>query len=228
MSPRSRVTVWTMLLLPPVSLGVLIFAYAAAAGLSPADPGTEEAIRSALPGILAVNHLSLFVLLVLLLRREGETPADIGWNVRAVDATVAGEVIVGLACALGLYLLKELAVDPVRQLLVGQRPTFTSLFAFRPASLEAGMALAATGLVFVEESVYRGYALPFFEERWGPVPAVLVTSVAFGLLHWGNGPGAILFAAVWGLPLAGIFLWRRNLVAGTVAHALYNLAVLLT
>lgn len=138
------------------------------------------------------------------------------------------EVGLGLACALGLYLFKELVVDPVDQLLAGDRPTFTSLFAFRPGSLEVGMAMAATLLVFVEESIYRGYALPFFEDRWGTLGAVLVTSAAFGLLHWGNGPEAIVVTAALGALLAGIFVWRRNLMAGTVAHALYNLAVSLT
>jgi membrane protease YdiL (CAAX protease family) len=135
---------------------------------------------------------------------------------------------VGLVCGLGLYLFKELAVDPVRQLVTGDRPTFTSLFAFRPGSLELGMAVAATTLVFVEESIYRGYALPFFEDRWGTLAAVIVTSAAFGLLHWGNGLEAIVITPFLGALLAGIFVWRRNLVAGTVAHALYNLAVLLT
>lgn len=228
MSGRSRAVVWTMLLLPPVLLGVLIFGYAAATGLAPSDPGAEEAVRAVLPGILAVNHLSLFGLLVLLLRRGGESLADIGWSLRGSDTTVVLEIGVGLLCGLGLYLLKEVAVDPVRQLVAGQTPTFTSLFAFRPASLEVGMALAATSLVFVEESLYRGFALPHFESRWGTLAAVLLTSGAFGLLHWGNGAGAVLFAAIWGVLLAGIFLWRRNLVAGTAAHALYNLAVLLT
>jgi membrane protease YdiL (CAAX protease family) len=33
---------------------------------------------------------------------------------------------------------------------------------------------------------------------------------------------------VYGVLLAGIFVWRRNLVTGTAAHALYNFLVLLT
>lgn len=197
-------------------------------GLSPTDPGTEAVVRDALPVILAVNHLGLFGLLVWLLRRDGETLRAIGWSLARPGRTLVSELVVGLLCGLGLYLLKELAVDPVRQLVAGQTPTFTSLFNFRPAELDMPLAAAATGVVFVEESIYRGYALPFLAERWGTVAAALVTSVAFGLLHWGNGLGAILFASVWGVLFAGIFLWRRNLVAGTVAHALYNLMVLLT
>jgi membrane protease YdiL (CAAX protease family) len=217
-----------MLLLPPVSLGVLIFAYVAVRGLSPADPDTEAAIRGALPVILAINHLGLFGLLVWLLRRDGERLSDIGWSLARPGRRLASELIVGLLCGLGLYLLKELAADPIRQLVAGQSPTFTSLFNFRTAQLDVALAAAATGLVFVEESIYRGYALPFLAKRRGTLVAVLVTSLAFGPLHWGNGLGAILFASVWGMLLAGIFLWRRNLVAGTVAHALYNLMVLLT
>lgn len=225
---RRPAHVWLMLLLPPVSLGALIFAYVAARGLSPADPATESVLRAALPAILAVNHLALFALLVWLLRRSGETLRDIGWSLARLGQTLASELAVGVLCGVGLYLLKETAVDPVRQLLVGQTPTFTSLFRFRPSELDVALAAAATGLVFVEESIYRGYALPFFAERWGTLAAVLVTSLAFGPLHWGNGLGAIVFASVWGVLLAGIFLWRRNLVAGTVAHALYNFMVLLT
>lgn len=227
-SLRRPLHVWLMLLLPPVSLGVLIFAYIAAGGFSPTDPATETAVRAALPAIIAVNHLALFGLLVWLLRRSGETLADIGWSLAEPGRTLASELAVGLLCGLGLYLLKEVAADPVRQLLDGQTPTFTSLFRFRPSELDVALAAAATGLVFVEESIYRGYALPFFAERWGTFAAVLVTSLAFGPLHWGNGLGAIAFASVWGVLFAGIFLWRRNLVAGTLAHALYNFMLLLT
>lgn len=227
-STRGRRGVWTMLLLPPVTLAVLVFGYVALAGLSPADPGTEASVRAAIGPIIIINHLALFALLVYLLRRNGEDLTDIGWSARAVDSTVPREIAIGLVCGLGLYLFKEFAVDSVRALAAGNRPTFTSLFRFDPGSLELGLTLAATGMVFVEESIYRGYALPFLEQRWGTLAAVLVTALAFGPLHWGNGVAGMLNAVVYGVLLAGIFLWRRNLVAGTTAHALYNLLALLT
>lgn len=225
---RGAASVWTMLLLPPVTLAALVFGYLAWTGTSPADPGAEATVRSALGPIIIVNHLGLFALLWLLLRRDGEELADIGWSVRAVDSTLVREVAIGLACGLVLYLFKELAVDSVRALAAGNTLTFRSLFRFRPGALEFGLTLAATTVVFVEESIYRGYALPFFEKRWGTLAAVLVTAAAFGPLHWGNGVVGMLNATAYGVLLAGIFLWRRNLVAGTVAHALYNLCVLLT
>lgn len=219
---------WTLLFLPAMLLMVLIVAYAASRGLSPADPVAERTVRRALPYLIAVNHLTVFGVLLLALRRSGETLADVGWSVRAVGSTVGREVAVGVVCALGLYLFKELVIDSVRLLAAGHAPTFTSLFRFRPAELQIPFTLAATLLVFVEESVYRGYVLPWLEERRGVGWAVGISSAAFGLLHLGNGPMAVVATAVLGALLAGVFLWRRNLVAGTVAHALYNLAVLLT
>lgn len=217
-----------MLALPPITLGVLILAFVAGTGVSPSDPGAEDAVRSALPYILAVNHPFLFAILMLVLRRNGETLRDIGWTTRGIGSSIIREVAVGALCSLGLYLFKELAVDSVRAVLAGRAPTFTTLFNFQPGSLDLPLAIAATTLVFVEESIYRGFALPPLRVHRGPVWAVLATSVAFGFLHWGNGLEAIVVTTVIGVLLAAIFLWRRNLVAGTVAHALYNLAILLT
>ena len=225
---RPRWLVWTLLFLAPVLLTVLILSYVTARGLDPADPIAERVVRGALPYLIAANHLTVFGLLLLALRRSGETLPDIGWSVRAVESTVGRELAVGVLCALGLYLFKELVIDSVRRLLSGHTPTYTSLFRFRLSGLEVPFAVTATLLVFVEESVYRGYVLPWLEERRGVGWAVGITSAAFGLLHWGNGPDAVVATAVLGALLAGVYLWRRNLVAGTVAHALYNLAVLLT
>jgi len=225
---RGSKAVWTMLLLPPVTMAVFIGVYAALPGVSLSDPGAEETIRSALGPLIIVNHLTLFAVLWVLLRRNDESWADIGWSVRAVDSSLSREIGVGLACGVGLYLFKEFAVDSVRALAAGNTPTFTSLFRFSVDSLDPGFTLAAATMVFVEESIYRGYAIPYFEERRGALVAVLVTAVAFGPLHFGNGVDAMLNATVYGVLFAGIFLWRRNLVAGTAAHGLYNLMVLLT
>lgn len=225
---RSPRAVWTMLALPPVTLAIFIITYAVLAGVSPGEPGSEATLRSALGPIIIVNHLALFALLLILLRRHEEKLTDIGWSLKAVESTLLREIAVGLIGALGLYLFKELAVDSVRALAAGNTPTFTSLFRFSLDSFDFGLALAATTMVFVEESIYRGYAIPYLERRWGTLAAIVVTSLAFGLLHWGNGLFAIVNATVYGVLLAGIFVWRRNLVAGTTAHALYNLLVLLT
>ena len=65
---------------------------------------------------------------------------------------------------------------------------------------------------FTEELLFRGYPFRVLHLRFGPVPAVVATSVAFGLLHGAN-PGVTPLALV-NLTLAGVLLgvayWRSG------------------
>lgn len=70
---------------------------------------------------------------------------------------------------------------------------------------------------FAEELFFRGAV----QGSWGWIPA----TVLFALLHTGPGPSYRVwtaFAGVAGLVLAGLMLWRGNLLAPVVAHALVN------
>lgn len=218
--------VWIMLVLPSLFLALLIFSYIGLSQLDPASPGTEQALRQALPYILAVNHLVLFALLAYLLSRRNIDLSRIG--LRISPRSVTTELVIGLVGALALYLFKEFAVDSIRAIVAGNPPTFTSLFRFNLRDVYVPMAVAAAGLVFVEESIYRGFAIPRLSRHFGVPWAVVISSGFFGLLHWGNGVFAIVNGIVYGVFFSGFFLWRRNLVAGIVAHAGYNLLVLAT
>ncbi len=70
---------------------------------------------------------------------------------------------------------------------------------------------------FAEEIFFRGAV----QGAWGLIPATLL----FGALH--TGPGKVfrlwtLFAAVAGLALGGLMIWRGNLLAPILAHFLVN------
>lgn len=70
---------------------------------------------------------------------------------------------------------------------------------------------------FAEELFFRGA----MQAAWGWLPATLV----FALLHVGPGPAFrvwTLFATVAGLLLAGLMIWRENLLAPFAAHFLIN------
>jgi uncharacterized protein len=76
---------------------------------------------------------------------------------------------------------------------------------------------------FVEESLYRGYALPPMRLRFGAPLAALVTCVFFGMLHWAGGLWyMILTGVVAGGLFAGLALWRKNTVAPYVSHLALN------
>lgn len=77
-----------------------------------------------------------------------------------------------------------------------------------------GLNVSALLLVaaFTEELLFRGYPFRVLHLRFGPVPAVVATSVAFGLVHGAN-PGVTPLALV-NLTLAGVLLgvayWRSG------------------
>lgn len=219
-SPRRAVA---MMLLPTGLLTIAIVAFVAARG----GAVEEAAIRAALPWLIAASHTVAFLVLLVVLGSENRSLRHIGWRSGGRAERIATEAAIGLAAALVLYLFKEFVLDSIRAALAGNQPTFTSLFRF---SLPAGdMPMLFTAVLFpaVEESVYRGYGLPPLEAKWGRPIGLAAMAVLFGVLHWGNGPLNVAFAAVLGLAFAVLFLWRRTLLAATIAHAGYNALVLL-
>ncbi len=70
---------------------------------------------------------------------------------------------------------------------------------------------------FAEELFFRGA----MQASWGWLP----TTIVFALIHTGPGPAYrmwTLFAAIAGLLLGGLMLWRGTLLAPVVAHVVVN------
>lgn len=94
----------------------------------------------------------------------------------------------------------------------------------RAAPFLANAAVVTIAAPFVEELLYRGLGYGLLTQFLGPVPAILITGVAFGLAH-----GLVL-----GLPVLSIFgitlgwlRWRTgSVVPGMIVHALFNAAAL--
>lgn len=221
--------IWLVLSAPSVLMGILILAFSLA-GILFFDVITENLssyIGNMLPVIIAINHTIIFGMLVYLLKKNSHDLRQLGW--RAPAGKLPVEILVGLGCGLLLYLFKEIIFDSSRALIMGQQPTFTSLFNFHLHISEIPLMLVAVSLIFIEESVFRGFGIQVLQHRYGIFNAVIITSVFFGLLHWGNGIIAIFFTAIIGLFYSIIFLWRgKNLAAVTIAHGFYNLLILLT
>jgi len=75
----------------------------------------------------------------------------------------------------------------------------------------------------VEETLYRGYAIPVLTRSLGTPRAVVLSCALFGLLHWAGGVWyMLLVGGVAGGVFAGLFLWRGGLLAPFVAHLTLN------
>jgi uncharacterized protein len=153
----------------------------------------------------------------LLLRRVDRRPwSSVGLDKPAADTgrIIVGFVIGGAAIALPILLL--IAAGWLR---------------YRPVLLHpAGHPLiAATVLLipaaFAEELITRGYVLTVLRDAFNWPAAVIVTSVAFGLLHLGNtGVNARSVALVMlaGVFLATIRIVTKSLYAAWAAHFAWN------
>lgn len=83
-------------------------------------------------------------------------------------------------------------------------------------------------VVFFEEWLLRGLVLNAIAEYLGPkvaswIAAVVISSLIFGLLHWGKGSRAVVSSTLGGLVYGTAYvLLKRNLWPSVVGHCLAN------
>ena len=124
-----------------------------------------------------------------------------------------------LAAGLGIIvvfrqvaLVLRLSESPLLRALLPQTGDERRVFAI--LSVAAGVG---------EELAYRGYAIPVLLPVVGPVGALLLTSVVFGVLHVYQGALGILRTTAIGATLAGGFLLSGSLLPAVVAHVLIDI-----
>lgn len=90
----------------------------------------------------------------------------------------------------------------------------------------AGLAVALTAGV-TEEIVFRGYAISRLEEAGHARAAVWLPWAVFTVLHLYQGPLSLVFVGIVGGVFTWLFRWQRSVWPVMVAHALYDITVLL-
>lgn len=127
-------------------------------------------------------------------------------------------------------------VPPVVALWLLERSTVPAVLEFRrvveelvgPLFVDAPrthlVALALTAGV-AEEVLFRGVVQGGLTGLMGWLPALLVASLLFGVVHWLTGLYALLAGMV-GLYLGGLYLLTGNLLVPIIVHALYDVVAL--
>lgn len=217
---------WALLLMPPFILLLVstIFGLAffmIASGDGSAIPGYFQFY---MPLLLAVNHLILFFILRSFLKKDNLTFKSIGWFIDKKKWYI--EVLVGLALAWVLYFFNALVVEPIQAIYQGNPADFSLEFSVREQIFWPFLAIAAT-LPIIEELIYRGYAYQGFKHKYRLGFTIIASSILFGALHWGLGILTAVLIIPFGILFFLVFLFRkRNLLAVTVGHCLYNSLVL--
>jgi membrane protease YdiL (CAAX protease family) len=171
-----------------------------------------------LAGMLTEYIAFAFVLLIL--RRAGMRLSDIGLNAERWGR----DTLVGIGAGVVLFVVSGVlmvVIEPILPSTLSRDP--------RPPWAAVVYAFALlTAFAPIEEIVWRGYAIKSLTQHLRSTgAAVLIASVAFGLMHWWGGPAHVVIASIVGIAFSGLYLWRRSLVANIVAHFVLDFPLVL-
>jgi membrane protease YdiL (CAAX protease family) len=191
-----------------------------AAGVQAADASG----RLLLPFVLAqlvADTIVVIVLMVVFMRNHGESASRLWLGSRPVGR----EVIIGLVTIPLLLIGINILLNTIRLFAPGLHNVKTNpleQLATTPGEASA-FAFAAIVAGGVKEELQRAFMLHRFEQYLGGATVgLVVTSIAFGLLHWIQGWDAAIATGALGACWAWMFLRRRSSVAPVVGHAGFN------
>ena len=212
---------WLLLTSGPVLFLVAIVGTSVFLGLKGVDAThIAERVPLLMPHILLGVVLGMGFLTFLLLR------VDSVWVLPPATKAMS-DVAIGILVGSFLAISYILWIGPA--LAVLQR----ELGDYVPAGTVLSTISGNIGLFFianvmltplVEETLYRGYAIPLLTAHFGVAWAVGITCLLFGLLHWPGGIWYMLLTGgVVGGAFAGLFLWRDGILAPFAAHMTLNM-----
>ncbi len=220
--------VWLLLILPPIFFLFVTIAFSVFYSISGVTDSNEisSRITENIPWLILTVQLLMLALLVKLLHREGQKIFDFGW-INGKKLNLLREVLLGGAIGVGLGLAYIFWLSPLHVYLQ------TAFGDYVPA----GQVLSGLGgsviifflanilfAPFVEERLYRGYALTRLTQKFGNRKAIIISSIFFGLLHWMGGFWyMILTGGVVGLLFGALAVKRGNIVLVFVAHLSLNI-----
>ncbi len=227
--PRTRErNVWFLLAIPPLLFLLYIVIASVVVGFQ--TQGDAQAIANAVPLTmpfgLVVIQIVMLILFWMALRRDGLSLREIGWRVQAKQNLLL-EIFIGAAAGVVLALMYIFFLSPLQ---INLANTFGNYVPADDLTKTLGSALAPFFIAnvllapFVEENIYRGYALTRLAPRHGMPVAIVISCIFFGLLHWTGGFWYIvLTGVVAGGLFCGLLAWRKNIYAPFAAHLLLNL-----
>lgn len=168
------------------------------------------------------DTILLVGLVMLLLRRRGESPARVmlgrrRWPREAALGLALVPVVFGAVA--GLVWLVQHQAPWLHN--VPDNPLASLLRSPLDYVVVGAVAVVAGGL---REEIQRAFVLHRFEQHLGGgLVGLIVFSAWFGLGHFVQGYDVILITGLLGVAWGALYFWRRSVVAAVVCHSLFNL-----
>ena len=205
-----------------VSLGFLTDGIAL--GLLSPFPSLSRPLSSvpALAAFMLCSSVLLVGLITLLLRWHGESVGSLCFGIAGRprrEVLLGGALVPGIF--LGAFLIKSAIRHLVPAMYRGERNVLEELMR-SPSDLALFLAVAliAGG---VREEMQRAFVIRRFETGWGPAwLGAALFAIFFGYGHLVQGTDEAIIAGVFGLLWGWVYVRRRNIVATSLSHGLYD------
>jgi membrane protease YdiL (CAAX protease family) len=201
---------------------VLVATYVSTSGqTTPTQQGTRG-----LFSLLFADALVTVSMIWILQRARAETFSQIGLlledyknEIRVAGFALAGLFGLTVASSLIFHYFLPSWVTRENELLALLQTPF-DLFLFLATSICVGG---------FKEELQRGFILDRFDKKFGAAHlGLLLWSFIFGAMHLYQGADSAVTAGLLGLMLGSLYLSRRSLLAPMIAHAAFNIIMVLT
>jgi uncharacterized protein len=186
-------------------------------------------LRSGLLYLLNIACLGGSVLVIGTLRKSlnwaemGFFPPRMRWLWFAASAALA---LLFIPLRAGIGLVVELLMKGSLDDLMGGRGQIFAPEGFSWLALLVSLVLTGIAVPISEELFFRGAIYTWIRSRLSPWPAILISSMLFGMAHF-DSPGVAVASFLLGIVNAAAFHWTRSLWVPITIHALNNSVAIL-
>jgi uncharacterized protein len=200
---------------PLISVGMSLLSHTDATRL------TSRISQIYLPSLLI--ELIILTLVIMTLRRTGTSLAGIGLSKEDFNWA---NVISALIFFVGAWAMITLIRGAI--LRSGYIPEKDFMYLLpRTLGERVFWVLLSIGAAFSEEIAFRGYIVTRLRILTGRYwLGAVVSSIAFSLGHLYQGMAGVILTFIYGLLFAGLFVARKSIVPGIIAHFLQDALVL--
>ncbi len=173
---------------------------------------------------IMLRDLGLLALVLYFLWRNGESIKRIGW----CTASLGRELLLGILLFIPFFYFCGWIESLLVELGVAQTPASAKAFLEPHGVGQIALSVVLVAIVAItEETIFRGYLLLRLSAiSRSVVLAVVLSSVIFSTGHGYEGAMGIMMTCLMGMVFAGIYLWRRSLVAPITMHFLQDFIAL--
>lgn len=171
--------------------------------------------RPSLAGVFNIASIAVLSLAFLFFLQKA------GYPIAIFDNFSLKCLLLSFVCAAGFYLVLDMGIDPILEKVFPQSEAGYQESVARVAEAPvAGFVHTCLLAPLVEEILMRGFVLRGLAPLYGPLPALLISSVLFALLHFNMVQ--TFSALICGLILGLLYLHTGSLLCCVLAHAGYN------